>query len=72
MTSPIAMHGETLAPLMQKAGFRYVFLGIENILEDDLVYLKASAKNSFAKRAAHWEREHSGDRVFCGSTRCTS
>ena len=47
MTSPIAMHGETLAPLMRRAGFRYVFLGIENILEDDLVYLKASAKNSF-------------------------
>jgi len=46
MTSPIAMHGETLAPLMRKAGFRYVFLGIENILEDDLVYLKALAKNS--------------------------
>ncbi len=46
MTSPIAMHGETLAPLMRQAGFRYVFLGIENILEDDLVYLKASAKNS--------------------------
>src|SRR5271166_5752284 len=46
MTSPIAMHGETLVPLMRKAGFRYVFLGIENILEDDLVYLKASAKNS--------------------------
>ena len=46
MTSPIAMHGETLAPLMRKAGFRYVFLGIENILEDDLVYLNASAKNS--------------------------
>ena len=37
MTSPIAMHGDTLAPLMRKAGFRYVFLGIENILEDDLV-----------------------------------
>ena len=32
MTSPIAMHGETLAPLMRQAGFRYVFLGIENIL----------------------------------------
>ena len=46
MTSPIAMHGATLAPLMRRAGFRYVFLGIENILEDDLVYLKASAKNS--------------------------
>jgi len=47
MTSPIAMHGETLAPLMRKAGFRYVFLGIENILEDDLDFLKAAAKNEF-------------------------
>ena len=47
MTSPIAMHGETLAPLMRKAGFRYVFLGIENILEDDLQFLKAAAKNEF-------------------------
>jgi radical SAM superfamily enzyme YgiQ (UPF0313 family) len=47
MTSPIAMHGETLAPLMRKAGFRYVFLGIENILQSDLEYLRASAKNDF-------------------------
>jgi anaerobic magnesium-protoporphyrin IX monomethyl ester cyclase len=47
MTSPIAMHGDTLAPLMRKAGFRYVFLGIENILQEDLVFLKASAKNEF-------------------------
>ena len=47
MTSPIAMHGDTLAPLMRKAGFRYVFLGIENILEDDLEFLKAAAKNEF-------------------------
>ncbi len=47
MTSPIAMHGDTLAPLMRKAGFRYVFLGIENILEDDLAFLKAAAKNEF-------------------------
>ncbi len=47
MTSPIAMHGETLAPLMRKAGFRYVFLGIENVLEDDLQFLKAAAKNEF-------------------------
>ncbi len=47
MTSPIAMHGDTLAPLMRKAGFRYVFLGIENILEDDLHFLKAAAKNEF-------------------------
>jgi radical SAM superfamily enzyme YgiQ (UPF0313 family) len=45
MTSAIADHGETLAPLMRKAGFRYVFLGIENILEDNLDFLAASAKN---------------------------
>ena len=32
MTAAIASHGATLAPLMRKAGFRYVFLGIENIL----------------------------------------
>jgi radical SAM superfamily enzyme YgiQ (UPF0313 family) len=50
MTSPIAMHGDTLAPLMRKAGFRYVFLGIENILEDDLQFLKASAKNEFREK----------------------
>ena len=46
MTSSIANHGETLAPLMREAGFRYVFLGIENILEDDLKFLKASSKNT--------------------------
>jgi len=46
MTSAIANHGDTLAPLMRKAGFRYVFLGIENILEDDLKFLKASSKNT--------------------------
>src|SRR5580698_7909135 len=46
MTSAIANHGETLAPLMHKAGFRYVFLGIENILESDLTFLNASAKNT--------------------------
>jgi len=46
MTSSIANHGETLAPLMRRAGFRYVFLGIENILETDLEFLRASAKNT--------------------------
>jgi radical SAM superfamily enzyme YgiQ (UPF0313 family) len=46
MTSAIANHGETLAPLMRRAGFRYVFLGIENILEGDLEFLNASAKNT--------------------------
>ena len=46
MTSSIANHGEALAPLMRAAGFRYVFLGIENVIEEDLAFLKASAKNA--------------------------
>ena len=46
MTAPIAQHGARLAPLMRRAGFRYVFLGIENILDDDLRFLKARAKNA--------------------------
>jgi len=46
MTASIASHGERLAPLMREAGFRYVFLGIENVLEEDLAFLKARAKNS--------------------------
>jgi anaerobic magnesium-protoporphyrin IX monomethyl ester cyclase len=50
MTSPLAQHGATLAPIMRRAGFRYVFLGIENILEDDLRFLKAVAKNTKRER----------------------
>lgn len=46
MTAPLAEHGATLAPLMRRAGFRYVFLGIENVLADDLRFLKAAAKNA--------------------------
>ena len=46
MTSSIANHGDTLAPLMRRAGFRYVFLGIENVLDEDLEFLRASAKNA--------------------------
>ncbi|MGH9411505.1 MAG: B12-binding domain-containing radical SAM protein [Vicinamibacterales bacterium] len=46
MTSSIANHGDALAPLMRKAGFRYVFLGIENVLDEDLAFLRASAKNA--------------------------
>jgi len=53
MTSPIATHGETLAPLMRRAGFRYVFLGIENILEGDLQFLRAAAKNTTRKKGAN-------------------
>jgi radical SAM superfamily enzyme YgiQ (UPF0313 family) len=54
MTAAIASHGDQLAGLMRRAGFRYVFLGIENILEDDLKFLNARAKNS---------RHHSGRRT---------
>jgi anaerobic magnesium-protoporphyrin IX monomethyl ester cyclase len=46
MTAPIASRGDALAALMRRAGFRYVFLGIENVLDEDLVFLKARAKNS--------------------------
>jgi radical SAM superfamily enzyme YgiQ (UPF0313 family) len=46
MTAPMAEHGATLAPLMRRAGFRYVFLGIENVLDEDLAFLKARAKNA--------------------------
>src|SRR2546423_8168006 len=35
---------------MREAGFRYVFLGIENILDEDLQFLRAESKNR--------EREH--------------
>jgi anaerobic magnesium-protoporphyrin IX monomethyl ester cyclase len=50
MTSPLAMHGATLAPLMRRAGFRYVFLGIENLVEEDLAFLRAGAKNAVRER----------------------
>ena len=46
MTSSISAAGDSLAAAMRRAGFRYVFLGIENILDDDLEFLKASAKNA--------------------------
>src|SRR3954469_12008352 len=46
MTSSMASHGGTLAPLMRQAGFRYVFLGIENVLDADLAFLRAAAKNA--------------------------
>jgi radical SAM superfamily enzyme YgiQ (UPF0313 family) len=45
MTSSMASAGDTLASLMRRAGFRYVFLGIENVLDEDLAFLRARAKN---------------------------
>ncbi len=46
MTSAIASSGDELGALMKAAGFRYVFLGIENVLDEDLAFLKAKAKNA--------------------------
>ena len=46
MTSAIASAGDDLASLMRRAGFRYVFLGIENVLDQDLAFLRAKAKNA--------------------------
>jgi radical SAM superfamily enzyme YgiQ (UPF0313 family) len=46
MTAAIAAGGDRLAASMQRAGFRYIFLGIENVLDEDLQFLKARAKNS--------------------------
>jgi anaerobic magnesium-protoporphyrin IX monomethyl ester cyclase len=46
MTASIAKGGDALAALMRKAGFRYMFLGIENVIDDDLQFLKARSKNS--------------------------
>ena len=46
MTASIAAGGDRLAALMRRAGFRYIFLGIENVVDEDLQFLKARAKNS--------------------------
>src|SRR5207237_250746 len=50
MTAPRAQHGARLAPMMKRAGFRYVFLGIANILDEDLQFLRAKAKNARRER----------------------
>ena len=36
---------------MRQAGFRYVFLGIENVLDDDLGFLKAQREEQRSARA---------------------
>ena len=46
MTASIASAGDRLAAVMRRAGFRYIFLGIENVLDEDLAFLKARSKNS--------------------------
>ena len=46
MTSAFASAGGDLGRAMKAAGFRYVFLGIENVLDQDLAFLRAKAKNA--------------------------
>jgi radical SAM superfamily enzyme YgiQ (UPF0313 family) len=65
MTSSLANHGDELAPLMRRANFSYVFLGIENVVDEDLEFLKARAKNrerrtggNASARAAALVRRH--------------
>ena len=52
MTSAIASSGDELGAAMRDAGFRYVFLGIENVLDQDLAFLKARPRTPSAKAAA--------------------
>ena len=56
---------------MRRAGFRYVFLGIENMLDDDLAFLKARAKNSHARRAAN-ATPSTAAMTSCTVTACSS
>jgi radical SAM superfamily enzyme YgiQ (UPF0313 family) len=64
MTSTIANHGDRLGPLMRRAGFRYVFLGIENVLEADLSFLRAGAKNT-KRRGGRKEGNATLDAIDC-------
>ncbi len=81
MTSAIANHGETLAPLMRRAGFRYVFLGIENILESDLAISEGFGQEHGAQQRPQHRQRHAqshrlhpsqpdvrGRRIDCGQS----
>ena len=73
MTSPLAQHGAALAPLMKRAGFRYVFLGIENVL-DERSRVPQGAREERAPRARPHgrQRHHRGHRRTCIATACSS
>ena len=70
MTSAIANHGEPLAPLMREAGFRYVFLGIENILEEDLQFLRADPRTRERENGRNGAMRRSKPSTTCTGTRC--
>jgi radical SAM superfamily enzyme YgiQ (UPF0313 family) len=69
MTSAIANHGERLARLMRKAGFRYVFLGIENILEEDLRFLRADPRTVSARTGGNRGMRRLKPSTICIGTR---
>ena len=73
MTSPIAEHGARLAPLMRRAGFRYVFLGIENVLDEDLdVPEGAREEHRIATAGRRSATRRSPPSSICTATDCTS
>ena len=70
MTSSIAATAPRWLPLMRRAGFRYVFLGIENILDDDLRFLRARAKNTRARDGQRPTTRPSRPSSTCTATGC--
>ena len=74
MTSSIAEHGATLAPLMRRAGFRYVFLGIENVARRRPRVPARRARRTRSARAAGRVGNASARRrsTHCTATACSS
>ena len=64
--------GDDLAREMRAAGFRYVFLGIENVLDADLRFLRASAKNAQRRAARPWAARAPRRSSCCTGTACSS
>ena len=58
---------------MQQAGFRYVFLGIENVLDEDLAFLKARREEQPARAGPpDRQRDDSTRSTSCTATACSS
>ena len=73
MTSPIAMHGETLAPLMQKGGLPLRLSGDrEHPGRRSGVPEGVGQELVSRRRQAHRQRHAFARSTFCTSTRCTS